>query len=92
MFWAAEKFDVREGFHFHALLRTPYNALDIWNWYYPRFGRCQLIDNHAPDRRLAASWYVSKYITKEVTDYDIYFENGIRNRAQSNIDFSKKPQ
>src|SRR6267142_3663185 len=28
MFWAAEKFDTREGYHFHALISTPLHAID----------------------------------------------------------------
>jgi len=76
MFWAAEKFDVREGFHFHALIKihlqhhiTPET---IWAWYFPRFGRCQVIDNRDPDRQQTASWYSAKYMTKELADYDLY--------------------
>jgi hypothetical protein len=72
MFWASEKFEVRDGFHFHALLRTPLQPQQIWEWYYSRYGRCQIIDNSDPERMLTASRYVSKYITKELTDYDIY--------------------
>lgn len=87
-FWAAEPFDSREGFHFHALMRTPYNKLEIFNWYYSRFGRCQIIDNQEPDRRLAASYYCSKYITKKLSDYDIHFERGIKTRDQQPIVFS----
>jgi len=81
-FWVAEEFDARDGYHFHALMRTPYHAIEIFNWYLARFGRCQLIDNSEPERRLAASYYCSKYITKALTDYDIYFEDSIRNRNQ----------
>lgn len=77
MFWASEKHELTEGagsnrFHFHALLRTPMRPIDIFNWYYPRYGRCQIIDNSDPARMLSASRYVSKYITKEIADYDIY--------------------
>lgn len=86
-FWAAEKFDVREGYHFHGLMRTPIDKLEIWNWYFQKFGRCQLIDNTEPERRQSASYYCSKYITKALADYDIYFGNDIRNRSQANIEF-----
>lgn len=90
MFWAAEEFDVRDGFHFHALLRTPYNQLDVWNWYFERYGRCQLINNTEPDRQLAASYYCSKYVTKKLTDYDMYFGKEIRSRDQTSIIFPFK--
>lgn len=86
-FWAAEQFDVRDGYHFHALIRTPLNALDVFGWYFARYGRCQLIDNREPERQLAASYYTSKYITKKLTDYDIYFEKAIRHRDQIELIF-----
>lgn len=95
VFWASEEFDVRDGFHFHALLKMsepetlvrlhseskyyekvePLNVprwskMDLFDWYYKKYGRCQLIDNREPDRQLAASHYISKYITKRITDYD----------------------
>lgn len=101
VFWAAEEFDVRDGFHFHALMKQPvenlpgtkgelvakggklwtvwegeparsndYAKMDLFNWYFQKYGRCQLIDNREPDRQLAASHYISKYITKKITDYD----------------------
>lgn len=82
MFWAAEPFDVREGYHFHALLRTPVHSLEIFNWYFPRYGRCQIIDNYQTERGQAASYYIAKYINKKLSDYDIYFEDNIRNRSQ----------
>jgi len=73
MFWVAEKFEVRDGFHFHALLRTPLRPIDIWSWYFTRYGRCQIIDNTLPERMLPATYYCSKYIVKKIADYDIYF-------------------
>lgn len=84
MFWAAEKFDVREGYHFHALLATPINAMDIFGWYFPRYGRCQIIDNTDPERQQQASYYCSKYVTKALADYDIYFSRKIAQRHHVN--------
>jgi hypothetical protein len=85
MFWAAEKFDVREGYHFHALLKSPLHPIEIFNWYYPRYGRCQIIHNNDPDRRHSASYYCSKYITKALADYDIYFAQDIKDRFAARI-------
>jgi len=87
VFWAAEEFDVRDGFHFHALMKfdsasnilvangtttryEPFNKMDLFDWYYRKYGRCQIIDNREPDRQFAASHYVAKYVTKKITDYD----------------------
>ena len=69
-------------YHFHALLQTPHNAIEIFNWYYPRYGRCQIINNADPDMRHRASYYCAKYITKQLADFDIYFSDRLRNRAQ----------
>ncbi len=85
MFWAAEKFDVREGFHFHALLQSDFSPIEIFNWYFPRYGRCQIIDNAAQERRQSASYYCAKYVTKSVSDYDIYFSKRIKNRSQLDL-------
>jgi len=75
VFWAAENFAVRDGFHFHALMRMdpPYTKLELFDWYFQKYGRVDIIDNRSPDRQLAASYYVSKYVTKKITDYDILF-------------------
>lgn len=70
VFWAAEEFDVRDGFHFHALMKTDVNRMAIFDWYFRKYGRADIIDNREPGRQLAASHYVSKYITKRITDYD----------------------
>lgn len=92
VFWAAEEFDVRDGFHFHALMKMPeldqmknknstgqvtyldssskFLKMDLFDWYFKKYGRCQIIDNREPDRQVAASYYISKYVTKKITDYD----------------------
>lgn len=88
VFWAAEEFDVRDGFHFHALMKMddqprqiltangsysnyqPYGKMELFDWYFRKYGRCDIIDNRDPSRQLAASYYVSKYVTKRITDYD----------------------
>jgi len=76
MFWAAEEFDVREGFHFHALLNLNSSACitpqSIWAWYFERYGRCQIINNTDPNTRQSAGFYCAKYITKRLADYDLY--------------------
>ena len=71
-FWCAEPFDVREGYHFHALLKAKIDKMQLYDWFSRKYGICQLIDNREPDRQLAASYYCSKYLTKNLSDYDIY--------------------
>jgi len=81
MFWAAEPFDCKDGYHLHALLRVPdilpYNFLvntyqfvcgnkeaskDEWH-------RIQLMKYN---KKLGASYYCGKYITKNLSDYDFF--------------------
>jgi len=87
-FWCAEEFDVRDGYHFHALIDMPHDPKLISSWYERSYGRCQIITNTKPGIKKAASWYVSKYITKGVTDWDIYF----RKKAFPNRNPSQKQQ
>jgi len=81
---------VRDGFHFHALIRTDHDPKELKEWYERHWGRAQIIDNHQK-RRLAASVYCSKYITKRLTDYDFYFADDIKKRDQSHIAFTQAP-
>lgn len=88
VFWAAEQFEVRDGFHFHALMKFPppmqstgptgkitylesSHKMELFDWYFRKYGRCQIIDNREPERQLAASHYISKYVTKRLADYDL---------------------
>lgn len=80
MFWAAEPFDCREGFHTHALVKIdellPFKA--VINAYQiatgntdlskDRWARCQL---KKYDPKKHAAFYVSKYISKALADYDL---------------------
>lgn len=77
MFWAAEPFDTREGFHFHGLIETHgvYSNKELWNYwsvlkdrgrsqFIPikrEFGKANTIEN-----------YCAKYMTKKMSDFDIY--------------------
>lgn len=85
IFWAAEPFDVREGYHFHALMKCKAHPIEIFNWYYPRYGRCQIILNTDPMKKRAASYYLSKYCTKHLSDYDWKFSKDIKTRNQIEI-------
>jgi len=71
MFWAAEPFQlgVREGsYHVHALLETRHSAKQVEDWYAKKYGRA---DVRRYDRRRGAVVYVSKYMMKNVHDYDL---------------------
>jgi hypothetical protein len=82
VFWCAEKFKLTEGagsnrYHLHALMKTDYDRFQILDWYRGRYsnGIAQLRPVDVK-RGLSASFYVSKYITKELSDYDLRISPG----------------
>lgn len=68
IFWVAEKFQLRDGYHMHALIRTPIDSRQLWSWWFKRYGRNE-IRAFRPD--VGATGYVAKYVTKNLTDYDV---------------------
>jgi hypothetical protein len=72
MFWAAEPFDVRDGNHIHALIHTDSSKETLRKWMKERYGRTQVLDY---DPTKGAHSYCAKYITKDLSDYDIIFKN-----------------
>ena len=79
LFWAAEPFDCKEGYHTHALVQIgegmPYKAMI--NAYQVSAGNRELtkekwcrvqISDYNPQKH--AAFYVSKYISKRLADYD----------------------
>jgi hypothetical protein len=82
MFWCAEPFDIKEGHHLHALIQMSdvhafekikgtWQAVSGAKWIEEgkKENRCQI---QMYDKKLGAGHYVSKYITKELADYDFY--------------------
>jgi hypothetical protein len=92
IFWAAEPFDTRQGFHTHGLIKVHEAVsfkslseyfqiacgnkdLDKTKWH-----RVQL-RKYTPQKN--ASYYCGKYITKHLSDYDLwekdaYIEHGLK--------------
>jgi len=80
-FWCAEPFDTREGYHTHGLIITDeiLSKNDLGSIYQVACGnvdkrkdqwhRLQLRDYN---KKLGASYYCGKYITKHLADYDIW--------------------
>lgn len=80
MFWAAEPFSIRTGYHFHALINTKnefgipmYSRKDFWeHWTKEKqFGRS---DFSPITKEFGENWtseYITKYISKGLADYDI---------------------
>lgn len=75
MFWAAEPFDTREGYHFHALLKTEIPNKEMWDYWtnQKQFGRSSFVKIH---RKFGVKDqienYCSKYVTKHLADFDLY--------------------
>jgi hypothetical protein len=79
-FWVAEKFEVKDGYHTHALLKAPQawhykNLIDIWQKVSggKKKGKWHRLDLQDYDSNLGARHYVSKYITKRCADFDFLF-------------------
>jgi hypothetical protein len=77
MFWAAEPFDVKDGYHTHVLLdvnsAVQYkNIVDLWQKASggQRLGKWQRIDLQDYDSTQGATKYLSKYVTKRLSDFD----------------------
>lgn len=89
MFWAAEPFDVKEGYHTHALLKVhesmPYKAIvDLWQKVSKGGkGKWNRIDLQEYDSNRGAGYYLGKYITKGLSDYD-YLSSGSSRGYMSN--------
>jgi hypothetical protein len=80
LFWAAEPFDCKEGYHTHGLIRIspdmPYKA--VINAYQIAAGNKKIskqkwsrVQMSAYDPDKAAAFYLSKYISKKLADYDL---------------------
>lgn len=80
MFWGAEKFEVKDGYHTHALLKVP----PAWNYGHlikiwqkvsggTKKGEWNRLDLQDYDPKLGAGHYVSKYCTKQCADFDFFF-------------------
>ncbi len=84
MFWVAESFDITEGNHIHALVKlvgtditNPINRIKVAAQNAIGVSRKGMdykntkIYPYKPN--LGANYYIAKYITKPITDYDIFF-------------------
>jgi len=101
MFWAAEPFDSKIGYHFHGLINTygRISNLEMRNYWseYKDFGYSDFLKIH---RKLGAKDqienYCSKYITKRLADYDLYvggslFSSGSMNHLNRSTGQPEKP-
>ena len=81
MFWGSESGACTGRNHVHALLyfdenrismpllgEVPISAYGLWSKAFKRFGRSHV---DVFDRKLGASHYVSKYVSKRLSDFDL---------------------
>ncbi len=66
MFWVAEAFNSRDGYHLHCLLYCPreQDIVHLKHWY-KRYGLCKILP-----KRGGASSYVAKYLHRDNNEYD----------------------
>jgi hypothetical protein len=69
MFWAAEPFDIKNGYHIHALIRTGASKKELREWSKKKYGRSMILDYQ---KGKGAASYCAKYITKKLSDYDYW--------------------
>jgi len=78
-FWVAERFSEKRGlsesFHVHSIIDQPeHRIFGIWAELFDRYGRTRIEKIESNDAVMA---YVTKYIVKELCDYDFVFTKKI---------------
>lgn len=68
LFWAIEPFELRDGCHYHLLLKTTVSSRKAWSWWFYNYGRNDL-KNYDRDKK--GSEYMAKYVTKQLSDFDM---------------------
>jgi len=81
-FWSAEPFDTREGFHFHGLIdsiKTNQEMKHYWS-VEKDYGISSFLEIHrALGKTNQIENYITKYISKKMSDYDLYVAPKIYN-------------
>jgi hypothetical protein len=77
MFWAAEPYDCKDGYHTHALIKVPEmyqfkNLVDLWQTASggANLKKWQRIDMQKYDPKRGAGFYLAKYVNKNISDFD----------------------
>ncbi len=79
IFWVVEPFSQRKGYHIHSLIKSTHPVLgteifepkNYWNYWTrdKKFGRSLF---QKIEKENFVTLYVSKYVTKKLSDYDYY--------------------
>ncbi len=76
-FMAVERFKDGEFTHIHALLNgvKDLRYLEVWEKWFKRYGRA-LVEGYDPKK--GAAHYLTKYVVKELCDWDIFIRKEMR--------------
>lgn len=95
VFWASEKFDVKDGFHVHSLWKFQNKIHDtetyrqfVKDWRTVCNTKSANVYSEKYKAEMGAHRYISKYITKQITDYD-YFNTSSSNKETINNNIQK---
>jgi len=88
MFWAAEPFDSKIGYHFHGLINTfgRISNLEMRNYWseYKGFGYSDFLKiRRTIGKEDQVESYCAKYITKRLADYDLYVGGSLFKSSRS---------
>lgn len=82
-FWVAERFELKDGYHTHALLSVPdtfkvgQGFKTLTKAWQHASGTKQARTHFSPMRKqIDAVRYCTKYVSKENADWDVYLNNG----------------
>lgn len=70
--WAAELFDCKDGYHIHALVKVPLTWKGMKQIQTTKRQRYGVSHFEVYDKRLGAKYYVGKYISKDLSDWDFH--------------------
>jgi hypothetical protein len=92
IFFAAEPFDTKEGHHLHALLQLPEQLkyTDIHKaWQYVSGSKTRANNNRIQieeyNSQKGATFYIGKYITKYLCDYDLLLPLNLSDKQRKKI-------
>ena len=76
MFFACEPYDVKDGYHVHALIKSEIEFKNLIECYQvtsggKKIGKHQRIDLQKFKQGMGGAMYCAKYITKRLSDWDI---------------------
>lgn len=72
LLWAAEPFDCKDGYHIHALINVPKTWKGLKQIETSKRSRYGISHFEAYKKELGANYYIGKYISKTLSDWDMH--------------------